>query len=287
MVQGVRPWTRKEDYTAIVFQGVVPRSVITTSDAVEIPTRQRENVEFPNLKRSGGLVQAKEVIAEIWNASQNTKRDFLPTAEVMNILRRSIYYNLLGTFDSTPADVTQWSDPPHVELANCELATPEDVKRFVEMYGVCPAFVDDKKLSPEVITISIERLQKLQAVFRGFWDKTDQVEILNSLFSWSPDEIHFESGKPQITVRDISDYITILFLIDLSADRLRVCGNPHCKQLKYFVKERRDQKYCSTTCKNTVNVYKWLGNEQNRNNWNADRRKVRKAKAKTARGGRS
>jgi hypothetical protein len=96
--------------------------------------------------------------------------------------------------------------------------------------------------------------------------------VQKDAFAWSLEDISFVNGKPRITVRDISDYILLLYMNDCSADRLRVCINPGCKMLKYFVKERRNQKFCSVGCKNSFHVNTWLATPANRRKWNEYRR---------------
>jgi hypothetical protein len=159
----------------------------------------------------------------------------------------------------------------------------------VENYGFSAGMIYDpgfRYKPPEAITVTVERLRQNQEFLRRSWGRNERAEALKNVFLWSPDDIDFVNGKPQVIVRDIWDYILVLFLIDLSAGRLKICAYPDCHRLKYFVKERRDQKYCSTSCKNTFHVNLFLANPENRKSWNADRRKAR-PKEKTARGGKS
>jgi hypothetical protein len=220
------------------------------------------------------MVRVSALINELEQTARNYQRDSLPVSNVSGMVRQAVHYNLKA-FDGNPVDVKQWPDPPHVEFANCAFDSPEDVKRFVESYGFGRGMIYDPRLPfepPKAMNINADRLKKDQDWLRQSWGKTKHASVLKDHFLWSPDDIDFVNGKPRIIMRDIWDYIFALFLIDLSAGRLRVCAHPDCRQLKYFVKERRNQKFCSVTCKNAFHVNLWLANPENRDHWNAQRR---------------
>jgi len=314
-IQTMRHWTSKDDYTAVAYEGTIPRRVIPTSEGVEILPKAREErrEEFPNIKQAGGLIPVSMLVEKIQKAAQDSREEFLPVNNVIATIRDTAQFTLRSWVDSVPADVKRWPDPPHVEFANCTFDSPEDVKRFVEAYGFGAGMIHEPPkatglwptLDLEVtrlvedygfnlqqiydepqkkMTIGVERLKADQQFLRQSWGKTEQGQALRNSFLWSPEDIEFVNGKPRIIVKDIWDYILVLHLIDLSKGRLRVCQNSQCKQLKYFVQERRDQKYCSTSCKNTFHMNLWLAMPENREHWNAARRKS-KGKAKPARRG--
>lgn len=310
----MRHWTQKADYTSIAYEGTVPREVTLAAKWVEIQPKaeqqlQKANSEFPNMKEAGGVIPASVLVQAIQTTAKDNQQEFLPVNNVVALIRQSTQFTLRGWFDSVPADVMQWPDPPHVEFANCSFDSPEDVKRFVEMYGFGAGMIheppkkitglgdlhatsrfeadygfdDPRKQAPRKLAITVERLKRDQEFLRRYWGKTAQAKPLTQHFLWSPDDISFASGKPRIVISDIWDYILVLLLIDLSAGRLKVCANPGCSQLKYFAEGRRDQKFCSTKCKNEFHIHLWLANPENRDRWNADRRKSTRAKASPGR----
>jgi hypothetical protein len=275
----MRQWTSKSDYTAIVYEGIVPSRVTLSSEGIEIPPRQREaRPESPVIRNSGGMVPALKLSEELQKTARNYKRDLLPSSAVLGMVNRTTESALQDRIDTVRANVADWSDPPHVEFANCTLKSPEDVKRFVEIHGFGLSMVADpglRFLPPKAITVTVKRLRQDQTFLRESWGQTEQTQPLKDSFMWRPDDVDFTNGKPRIRITDIWDYILVLFLIDLSAGRLRVCANPGCTTLKYFVKERRNQKFCSVQCKNSFHVNLWLANLENRKAWNADRRKAK------------
>jgi hypothetical protein len=311
-IQSMRHWSSQSDYTIIEYRGTVPRKVVLSSDGVEIPRAERSmerRVPDPyqykkqsgsSLKEAEGLIPVSGLVGEIEKIAQETQRQFLPETAVDMIVRRVAYSNLRDRADSVPVDVTKWPDPPHTRLANIALDDPKNVKRFVEMYGFSPGMlhdpdsVDEIKANPDMsfyyrqgpMTVRPETLKQAQEFLRRSWGKTEQAEALRNAFLWGSDDITFIKGKPRIVLYDIWEYITVLFLIDLSASRLRVCPNSRCSVLKYFVDERGNKKFCSVHCKNYHHVYQWLADQVNRDAWNAGRRKPR-AKSKAAHGGKS
>jgi hypothetical protein len=245
-------------------------------------------------------------VEELQGMAQASQREFVPEASIGAITRRVAHFSLRPqAIDSIPADVTQWPDPPHIEFANCAFDSPEDVKRFVESYGFSPMMLtpsdalDEIRDNPDMsfsyrpgsMAINVERLKQDQEFLRHSWGKVGDFSPLKNAFLWTFDDVDFVSGKLRLTVADIWEYIFTLFLIDLSAGRLRICEYPNCRRLKYFVKKRADQECCSTSCKNAISSARYY--ERNADNFNAERReKYKKTKAKAkrktkaARGGR-
>jgi hypothetical protein len=309
-------WTSKADYTVVRYRGTVPRAVFRLPDGVEIlPKARKKEIyqeaepELPNIKDAGGVIPASRVVEEIQKTAKDYRQEFLPVNNVMAIIRNTAQFSLWSLIDSHPADVKCWPDPPHVEFANCTFDNPDDVKRFVEGYGFGAGMIHDipkhesvlkdlaastgrlvedygfdaKKIYGQPfnrLAISVNRLKEDQSFLRRHWSKTAQAHPLKQHFLWSPDDINFVNGRAQIVLSDIWDYILVLFLIDLSRGRLRVCANPSCRRLKYFVQERPDQKYCSTPCKNNVGIRNYLADKLKRDEWNAARRKAANGKPK-------
>lgn len=295
----MRNWTYKSDYTAVAYKGTVPRSVVLTEDGIELPVTHPDvdlfrtpvfsnNDLVTNIgdKKAFSMIRVSTLVKELEETAQNYRQETLPASTVTGMMRRAARSNLASFGDGTSADPKQWPDPPHVEFANCAFDSPEDLKRFVETYGFGLNMIFDPRLPfapPKAPTINVERLKQDQKTLRDTWGKTKHARVFKDHFLWSPDDIDVINGRPRIITSDIWDYISALYMIDLSAGRLKVCHYPDCRQLKYFVKERRNQKFCSTTCKNAFNIKFWLANPENREHWNAGRRKRSKAKARAIR----
>jgi hypothetical protein len=61
------------------------------------------------------------------------------------------------------------------------------------------------------------------------------------------------AGTARFGTRDLQRFMSCLFLIDYTEDRIRVCANPTCST-PYFVQRRKDQEYCTHRCAVLVNV---------------------------------
>ena len=99
-------------------------------------------------------IRVATLVKELEQTAENYQRESLPVSGVNGMVRRAVHYNLAELVDSTPADLKQWPDPPHVEFANCAFDSPEDVKRFVETYGFGLQMIYDPPLRsdpPKVI----------------------------------------------------------------------------------------------------------------------------------------
>src|SRR5258708_6976219 len=102
----MRQWTSKSDYTAIIYEGILPRTVILRSEGGEIPPRQREaQPEFPGIREAGGMVPASKLAEELRKTAQNYQRDLLPASAVRGIVNRTVGFALHNRIDSVPANV--------------------------------------------------------------------------------------------------------------------------------------------------------------------------------------
>jgi hypothetical protein len=64
-------------------------------------------------------------------------------------------------------------------------------------------------------------------------------------------------------IHDLWALICIEFLIDHSAGRARMCALEDCKSLRYFVQSRKDQEFCSKSCRAQHNMKVWRSNPAN------------------------
>jgi hypothetical protein len=57
----------------------------------------------------------------------------------------------------------------------------------------------------------------------------------------------------EIAVHDLWDLARLLFLRDFAAGRTKVCANEDCGS-RYFLEQRKGQKFCSHNCAVLINV---------------------------------
>jgi hypothetical protein len=273
----VRHWTSKSDYTQVEYRGIVPLSVAMVAEDGENAAGVRIITKplgadvlqpFPNSREAGAMVSVASLLKEIEDTSKQGRREFLPVGNVNTMISRATHYALKDRFDSKVADPKKWPDPPHIRFANAAFNEPKDVKRFVQTYGFSPVMFQTQSSA-----ISVHRFKWDQTWLREAWSKPEYAQVDKEHFIWNPDDVRFHDGKPRIFLSDIWDYILVLFFIDFSADRLRVCPNSGCQGLKYFTYERPNQKFCSVTCKNSVHMNLWLADPKNREMFNTRRRR--------------
>ncbi len=275
----MRHWSIKTDYTRIRYVGYAPLNVAVSrsGSSLLIPdTSHPPEERFPTAKEAGSLVCASKLIESIDERAKALEKEFLPSGEVLSLISRVTHYSLLERIDLAPVDITRWPDPPHVALANSSIDTADRAKQFVRRYGFGAGMALQTPVlrkEPLAVTIPLQKLKNDQEFLRRIWTDTE-LGWLKETFGWAPDDIDFVNGAPRLKFIDLWDYTLILFMIDASLGKLKVCPNPECKTLKYFVRERKNQKYCSAVCKNTFNVKNWLANSENRKRWNLSRQKT-------------
>jgi hypothetical protein len=271
MNQDMRHWTSRSNYTALDYRGFVPKRVWRNEYGTVVPCIPSVWKEAPKSSEDLTKEQAAYLKKGTYLGMLYTTRQF-PTALELEIAHRSLKSGSTVILDGPLADLERWNDPPHVEFANCQLNNNDDAERFIETYGVsllmCSYDKSEKELEP---VIEINWLRTYQHSLRDAWRGSETA--FEHLSMWRPEKIEFKNGRPVLISDDIWKFICALFLADHSDNRLRVCENPACSRLKYFVQERRDQKFCSESCRNTVNVHRWLAIQENRDHWNAARRK--------------
>jgi hypothetical protein len=277
--QCMRHWTIKDNYTSIEYRGVIPATregwgepteTSLVTDGVIVPCQIYEDIEAIRAAEEGRDWGFQTTYAKLFMGTY-------PGYIEVDIRNRELK-NRKSKVDVSgrPVDLNEWAEPPHVEFANCDFKTAEDVKRFVDDYGVSFLMCDYTRSVKETgqsemnpIT-TVERMQTFQWCLRNAWRGDD--DALRIVKWWAPTRVDFANGKPHTISEDIWEYMCALFLADHSDNRIRICENPQCKLLKYFIANRRDQKFCSDTCRNTVNVNLWLADPENRKQFNEKRR---------------
>jgi len=157
-----------------------------------------------------------------------------------------------------------WKEMPHVFLANLPtydaqrkptakpylklLVDRESVAKFVKTYGV----LSGQQVTHQNFDQHIADILAVQRALRRSWLYATGHQSMSP--SWwagygGPDPFHvhiFQEGnhsKIELETRDLTTFIHHLFLRDCAAGKLGVCGNPDCPA-PYFLKRRRNQKYC-------------------------------------------
>ena len=170
--------------------------------------------------------------------------------------------------ETQPANVANWKEPPHVALANLRvdeetgLLDRRAVERFTRTYGVLPEFGPDEPLAnvllaawPEARPIDLVNLRGLQELLRRAWrrepDEHDRI-LMEPLPP--PTQLAATQNGIEIRAGDLWTLIRVLFLRDSAEGRARVCANPDCNTLRYFLQARKGQVFCSHPCAVLINV---------------------------------
>jgi hypothetical protein len=177
-----------------------------------------------------------------------------------------------GVLGKQQADISTWRTAPHVELANMRLpASPKVLIGFFRRYGALDASVNyienissmgppdipasemlnlgHAKLVKQDFSITVQALVEAQATLRMAWrgDRTMFVPMEQAIKRGE-----FLVASPVrrddlLTTRDLWSFICYIFLLDHEQDKARICEFRDCST-PYFVKQRKDQEYCSHRC---------------------------------------
>ena len=235
----MRHWSRKIDYTCITYAGYAPLNVAISSGGSSLlipPTSHRPDERFPTAKEAGSLVCASKLIEFIDERAKALEKDSLPSGEVLSLVSRATHCALLERIDLAPVDITRWPDPPHVRLANSSIDTADGAKKFLRAYGFGPGMVLQTPVlrkEPLAVTIPLQKLKDDQEFLRRIWTDTE-LGWLKETFGWAPDDIDFVNGAPRLKFIDLWDYILILFMIDASLGKLKVCRESGVQNPKIF-----------------------------------------------------
>jgi hypothetical protein len=148
--------------------------------------------------------------------------------------------------ESQLVDFRRWKDAPHVAFANL-LGDLDAVSKFTSTYGVVSA----RPVSGTRYVNSSDVI-RLRDTLRQAWrgdDKALQAMMLNTQAS-----LEVRSAGLEAAVSDLWTLIRLLFLQDHFAGRARICANPDCHTMPYFLVVRKGQKFCSDKCAVLISV---------------------------------
>lgn len=171
-----------------------------------------------------------------------------------------------------------------LELANCRAEDAKAVKQFVRRFQeFCPGRFPEPSGLPNIREELLIAWKQPTIRDREAW-----------LFQALADALHFglsseamepgvdEDGELEDRADDARKWGNItaaLWQGSKIADRMRVCGNPDCRVMPYFVARRRSQKYCSETCAApAIRELKRAWWSEHGLEWSRARRKAAKAK---------
>jgi hypothetical protein len=185
-----------------------------------------------------------------------------------------------------PFDLSQWSQPPHVELANLFLRdAAEDqsnlgaVYRFTKRYGYVSGWVDrtGEYSFVKPFRVDVTDLGLIQDSIRSAWegDQTAIAELEEGLFPQV--RLKISEGEIELGVSDLWTLIRILLLRDIAEKRTRVCKGPDC-QTPYFLQARKGQMFCSHRCARLASVRSFRARQKSKKSSNSRKRGGRKGK---------
>jgi hypothetical protein len=168
-------------------------------------------------------------------------------------------HDLVRFVDGQPANAGKWADPPHVALANVNFDDLGRLESLVKHYGISGHFCRlDREANQWFLDPAL--LQKWQARLREVW----RGEGTDLWFHARSITVAAKDGWLRLVTADLWTLICVLFLIDRSAGRAKVCEFENCKFVRYFVKARKDQRFCCRQCRALHNMALWRADPDNR-----------------------
>jgi hypothetical protein len=168
---------------------------------------------------------------------------------------------LLEYIDGVIIDSNRRQDPPHLAFANLDLSQEKRLKSFLNQYGIAGCFCNRDWNSREWY-IDSALLKKYQNQLRQAWGKK-QFQLWFHPRSVTVDAT---DRRLRLVTSDLWTLICIRFLIDSSDEHRdpKVCGLGGCRWIRYFLKSRPDQQFCTKTCRALSNMEKWRSKPKNR-----------------------
>jgi hypothetical protein len=164
---------------------------------------------------------------------------------------------LVKLIDTIPANRAKWPDPVHVAFANWGFEKVDRIVPFVKRYGTSGHFC--RKSASGQYYVDSDSFLKWQERLRTAWCEKHP-ELWFHARSLS---VNAEGGHLQLVVHDLWTLICVEFLINHSAGRTKVCAFEDCKSLRYFVQSRKDQEFCSQSCRAQHNMRVWRSKSAN------------------------
>jgi hypothetical protein len=193
--------------------------------------------------------------------------------------------DLVPLMHSKPIDTKRWPDPPHQAFANLDFRDMRRLEFFVRTYGISGHFCNLDR-SNGVWFVDRALLQKWQDRLRAAWgqfiahDYEGHANGPRNLSAYRGKEnlwFHPRSltidAKGHLAVSDLWSYICVCFITDCTAGLTKVCEFEGCKFLRYFLKSRTDQRFCTKQCRARHNMKEWRKSLRNQKHERAVRRK--------------
>jgi hypothetical protein len=182
--------------------------------------------------------------------------------------------HVVGTLGPLLTGVGRWNEPPHQVFANLprfdlvvtgatgildnpqgrdlrrdaagnmlpELVELKAMEAFVKKHGVLCGQVDETtgRFDEDAATFT-----DAQDTLRKAW--SGDSEAINEIGGQTQDALvarpSIKARSVELTIDNLWSLICVLFLMDHAAGKTGVCGNPECPA-PYFLRKRKDQKYC-------------------------------------------
>jgi hypothetical protein len=165
---------------------------------------------------------------------------------------------ILGTVGGDLVDPRRWKDPPHVALANLNLTDVKAVRMFTEVYGP----LEDDVEAGEQFEVDLEEADYLGGIggmkerVIDAWRSSDAKRLWVPRGGENSDryDLPMMWGGRALELRPAGcwTFLRLLATRDIENGDARICRNPKCKELPYFVAGRNNQTFCSHPCANVV-----------------------------------
>lgn len=157
---------------------------------------------------------------------------------------------IVGTVGGELVDPRAWKDPPHMALANLDLANPKTIRMFTRLYG---PLTDDVEAGDR-FEVDIKEVGYIKERVCAAWRARDAKRLwfpdgLENLTTYSL-PITWGARGIELAPADVWTYLRLLLTRDIEQRRAHICPNPTC-EAPYFI-ARRNKKLCSDGCRNVV-----------------------------------
>jgi len=181
--------------------------------------------------------------------------------------------------DGAAVDQMRWRDPAHLAFANLDIQSRSRVESFIRSFGISGHFFNKDRDSGQWF-IDPDFIRKYQKRLRKAWDG----QLGQLWFHPRSVTVDARGERLVLVVRDLWTLICIGLLLD--RERAKVCEHIGCRFLRYFLKARRDQQFCSKSCRALHNMQAWRANARNRKRERMQRRRRRRMSARKRRAAR-
>jgi len=186
-----------------------------------------------------------------------------------------------GLLDSVTVNASEWTDPPHLALANLGYGadhhrpSDEEVRTFYTRYGplglgmgvgdVSPEQTEDVHEPPRFGYL-LDLFYSFQQRLRRAWETGDpeqlthpsyKTDIRSLLVSWKA-----QRNGLVVEARSCMDYMGLRLASDLAKGHAKRCARRDCPFSPYFISVRSDSLYCSHPCASHVSVMRYRAQEK-------------------------